>query len=108
MFKQFVEWANANAGICGLILCAIGAGFLVVYVIDRKSRKSAKRKMKQLKMALETKQKRIFELEEEVWALKVDLFAARQDGKIEVKKRDSRIQQLEQDKKQLTKWGTEK
>ena len=37
--------------------------------------------------------------------MKVDLFRAREDGKREIHKRDARIQQLELDKKQLSKWG---
>lgn len=108
MLQKFIDAANANPGVCGLIMCAIGAGFLAVYAFDRKSRQRMKRRIKQLRAALNSKEQRIAELEAEVWRLKVDRFAADQDGKREIKKRDVRIQQLETDKKQMLKWGVEK
>ena len=108
MLQQLIEYLNEHPAIVGIVMCAIGAGFLVVYAIDRRGRKRARRKIKQLRAAVEAKQKRIAELESEVWRLKVDRFAADQDAKREIKKRDGRIHQLETDKKQMMKWGIEK
>ena len=108
MLQRVIDAVNANPGVCGLIMCAIGAGFLAVYALDRKNHKRARRKIKHLHAALNSKEQRIEELEAEVWRLKVDRFAADQDAKREIKKREARIQQLETDKKQMMKWGAEK
>ena len=67
-----------------------------------------KKKIRQLEEAVETKETLIDHKDAEIQRLKVDLFRAREDGKREIHKRDVRIQQLELDKKQLSKWGTEK
>lgn len=108
MLQRVIDAVNANSGIYGIILCAIGVAFTVVYAIDRKSSRRMKRRIKQLLAALNSKAQRIAELESEVWRLKVERFAADQDAKREIKKRDGRIQQLETDKKQMMKWGSGK
>lgn len=115
MFQRFIDAANANPAIIGLILCGIMLVAVLILTLDRRHVKRMKARIRQLNAAVETKEKLIVHKDAEIQRLKVDLFRAREDGKIALKKKqaevdrlNARIAQLEQDKKQLTKWGTEK
>lgn len=107
--NELFAWLNENSCTVAIVfILLMGGAFVVAQIIDNKSRKNMKRQIQQMSAAVASKEKRIAELESEVWRLKVDRFAADQDAKREIKKRESRIQQLETDKKQMMKWGTEK
>lgn len=108
MLKRFIDAANENPAIIGLILCGIMVVAVLILALDNRDRKRMRKKIRQLKEAVETKETLIVHKDAEIQRLKVDLFRAREDGKREIHKRDMRIQQLELDKKQLTKWGSEK
>ena len=108
MLQKFIESANENPAIIGLILCGIMLVAVLILTLDRRHEKRMKARIRQLKEAVETKETLIVHKDAEIQRLKVDLFRAREDGKREIHKRDMRIQQLELDKKQLTKWGSEK
>lgn len=108
MLQKFIEAANENPAIIGLILCGIMLTAVLILTLDRRHEKRMKERIRQLKEAVETKERLIVHKDAEIQRLKVDLFRAREDGKREIHKRDVRIQQLELDKKQLSKWGTEK
>lgn len=108
MLQKFIEAANKNPAIIGLILCGIMMTAVLILTLDRRHEKRMKERIRQLKEAVETKERLIVHKDAEIQRLKVDLFRAREDGKREIHKRDMRIQQLELDKKQLTKWGSEK
>ena len=81
---------------------------VLILTLDRRHEKRMKARIRQLEEAVETKEMLLVHKDAEIQRLKVDLFRAREDGKREIHKRDVRIQQLELDKKQLTKWGSEK
>lgn len=108
MLQRFIDAANANPAIIGLILCGIMLVAVLILTLDRRHEKRMKARIRQLKEAVETKEILIVHKDAEIRRLKVDLFRAREDGKREIHKRDVRIQQLELDKKQLSKWGTDK
>lgn len=115
MFQRFIDTANANPGVLGLVLCGIMAVVVAILVLDGRSDKKRKARIRQLKKAVETKETLIVHKDAEIQRLKVDLFRAREDGKIALRKKQdevdrltARVAQLEQDKKQLTKWGSEK
>ena len=105
MLQKFIEAANENPAIIGLILCGIMLTAVLILTLDRRNEKRMKARIRQLKEAIETKETLIVHKDAEIQRLKVDLFRAREDGKREIHKRDARIQQLELDKKQLSKWG---
>ena len=108
MLQKFIDAANANTAIIGLILCGIMLVAVLILTLDRRHEKRMKARIRQLEGAVETKEMLLVHKDAEIQRLKVDLFRAREDGKREIHKRDVRIQQLELDKKQLTKWGSEK
>lgn len=115
MMQRFIDAANANPAILGLILCGIMLVAVLILTLDRRKEKRMKARIRQLKKAVETKKTLIVHKDEEIERLKVDLFMAKEDGKIALRKKQAevdrltaRVAQLEQDKKQLTKWGTEK
>lgn len=108
MFQRFIDAANANPGVCGLILCGIMVVAVLVLVLDGRSGKKRKARIRQLKEAVETKERLIVHKDAEIKKLKTELFAARCDKKFADEKLNRRIAQLETDKKQLTKWGSEK
>lgn len=108
MLQKFIEAANENPGVFGIVLCVLFLIAVLILVLDNRDRKRMNRKIRQLKEAVGTKEALIVYKDAEIQRLKVALFRAKEDGKREIHKRDARIQQLELDKKQLTKWGTEK
>ncbi len=115
MLQRFIDAANANPAIIGLILCGVMLIAVLILTLDRRTEKKRKARIRQLKGAVETKETLIVRKDAEIKRLKVDLFAAKQDGKIalekaqaEIARLTARVVQLEQDKKQLTKWGSEK
>lgn len=115
MLQKFIEAANENPAIIGLILCGIMLTAVLILTLDRRHEKRMKARIRQLKEAVETKETLIVHKDAEIQRLKVDLFRAREDGKIALRKKQAevdrltaRVAQLEQDKKQLTKWGSEK
>ena len=115
MLKWLVDVSNANPAIPGLILCGITLITALILALDRCTEKKNKARIRQLKKSVETKEILIVHKDKEIWSLKVELFKAREDGKIAVSKKDAEIErltakiaQLELDKKQLSKWGTEK
>lgn len=112
MFQRFIDTANANPGVCGLILCGIILIAVLILTLDRRREKRMKARIRQLKKAVETKEVLIVHKDAEIQQLNVDLFMAKEDGKIALRKKQAevdrltaRVAQLEQDKKQLTKWG---
>ena len=113
--QRFIDAANANPAILGLILCGIMLIAVLILTLDRRAEKKRNARIRQLKEAVETKEILIVHKDAEIHRLKVDLFAAREDGKIALQKKQAevdrltaKIAQLEQDKKQLSKWGAEK
>lgn len=115
MFQRFVDAANANPGVCGLVLCGIMLVAVLILTLDRRHEKRMKERIRQLEEAVETKERLIVhkdaeikKLKAEIKKLKTELFAARCDKKFSDEKLNRRIAQLETDKKQLTKWGAEK
>lgn len=108
MLQRFIDAANQNLWVFGLVLCALFLIAVLILALDNRDRKRMRKKIRQLKKTVETKEILIVHKDAEIKQLKVDLFRAREDGKREIHKRDMRIQQLELDKKQLTKWGSEK
>lgn len=115
MLQRFIDTANANPGVCGLILCGIMLVAVLILTLDRRKEKKLKARIRQLKKTVETKEVLIVHKDAEIKRLKVDLFMAKEDGKIALRKKQeevdrltARVAQLEQDKKQLAKWGTEK
>lgn len=108
MFQRFIDAANSNPGVCGLILCGIMVVAVVILVLDGRADKKRKARIRQLKEAVETKERLIVHKDAEIKKLKTELFAARCDKKFADEKLNRRISQLETDKKQLTKWGSEK
>lgn len=115
MLQRAIDFANQNPAIIGIVMCGIGIAALVILAVGDKRRKVMRKRIWQLKKAIETKEILIVHKDKEIWDLKVELFKAREDRKIaerklqaEIEKRDARIAQLESDKKQLSKWGLEK
>ena len=108
MLQKFIDAANANPAIIGLILCGIMLIAVLILTLDRRHEKRMKERILQLKEAVETKERLIVHKDAEIKKLKTELFAARCDKKFSDEKLNRRIAQLETDKKQLTKWGAEK
>lgn len=108
MLQRFIDAANANPAIIGLILCGIMLIAVLILTLDRRHEKRMKERIRQLKEAVETKERLIVHKDAEIKKLKTELFAARCDKKFSDEKLNRRIAQLETDKKQLTKWGSEK
>lgn len=108
MLKRVIDFANANPAVMVGAMCLIGIVIVVILVCTDKTRKILKRKNQQLKEAVETKERLIVHKDAEIKKLKTELFAARCDKKFADEKLNKRISQLETDKKQLTKWGSEK
>ena len=108
MLQKFIDEANANPAIIGLILCGIMLVAVLILTLDRRHEKRMKARIRQLKEAVETKERLIVHKDAEIKKLKTELFAARCDKKFADEKLNRRIAQLETDKKQLTKWGSEK
>lgn len=115
MLQQIVDSANANSGLIGIVLCLIFAIFVFVYAIDESQRRSMIWIIVVLCTALNRKDREISVKDDLIKSLKSDLFIARFEKKtsdkkysIEIEKLKARIAQLEQDKKQLSKWGMEK
>lgn len=115
MLQRFIDTANANPAACVLILCGIMVVAALILTLDRRHEKRMKARIRQLKKAVETKEVLIVHKDAEIKRLEIDLFMANEDGKIALRKKQAevdrltaRVAQLEQDKKQLAKWGTEK
>lgn len=115
MLQRFIDAANQNLWVFGLVLCALFLIAVLILSLDNRDRKRMRKKIRQLKAAVETKESLIVHKDKEIWDLKVDLFRAKEDGKIalhkaqaEIDRLTARIAQLEHDKKQLSKWGSEK
>ena len=112
MFQRFIDAANANPAIIGLILCGIMLVAVLILTLDRRKEKKLKARIRQLKKAVETKEVLIVHKDAEIKRLEINLFMAKEDGKIALRKKQeevdrltARAAQLEQDKKQLSKWG---
>lgn len=108
MLQRAIDFVNTNPEIMAGAMCLIGAAFVVVYAIEGKNRRKMRARIRQLKKAVETKECLIVHKDSEIKKLKTELFAARCDKKFSDEKLNKRIHQLETDKKQLTKWGSEK
>ncbi len=108
MLKRVIDFANANPAVMVGAMCLIGIVIVVILVCTDKTRKILKMRIRQLKEAVETKERLIVHKDAEIKKLKTELFAARCDKKFANEKLNRRIAQLETDKKQLTKWGSEK
>lgn len=108
MLQRFIDAANANPAIIGLILCWIMLVAVLILMLDRRHENRMKERIRQLKEAVETKERLIVHKDAEIKKLKTELFAARCDKKFSDEKLNRRIARLETDKKQLSKWGSEK
>lgn len=108
MLKRVIDFANANPAVMVGAMCLIGIVIVVILVCTDKTRKILKRKIRQLKKAVETKECLIVQQKKRIKDLKTELFALGMDKKISEEKLEKRIQQLEMDKKQLLKWEGEK
>ena len=108
MLQRAFDYLNANPAVMVGFMGLISIVFVIVYAIDGRSRRKMKRKIRQLKEAVDTKELLIVHKDAELKKLKTELFAARCDKKFSDEKLNRRIAQLETDKKQLTKWGSEK
>lgn len=108
MFQRFIDTANANPGVCGLVLCGIMAVVVAILVLDGRSDKKRKARIRQLKKAVETKEQLIVHQQQRIKDLKTELFALGMDKKISEEKLEKRIEKLETEKKQFLKWGLEK
>lgn len=115
MLQKLIESANANSWVFGIVLCVLFLIAVLILALDDRDRKDMEKTIQKLEESNETKESLIVHKDAEIHRLKVDLFAARQDGKIALKKKQAeidrltaRIAQLETDKNQLTKWGSEK
>lgn len=108
MFQRFIDAANANPGVCGLILCGIMLVAVLILTLDRRHDKRMKARIRQLKEAVETKERLIVHQQKRIRDLKTELFALGMDKKISEEKLTKRIEKLETEKKQFLKWGAEK
>ena len=115
MLQRFIDAANQNLWVFGLVQCGLFLIAVLILALDNRDRKNMRKKIRQLEETVEqleetveTKERLLVHKDAEIKQLKIDLFRAREDGKREIHKRDMRIQQLELDKKQLSKWGAEK
>lgn len=108
MMQSVFNYLNENPAILVGAMCLIGVAFVIVFAIDGKNRRKMRERIRQLKESVETKERLIVHKDAEIKKLKTELFAARCDKKFADEKLNRRIAQLETDKKQLTKWGSEK
>lgn len=108
MLQRAIEYANQNPAIIGIVMCGIGAGLLVILAVSDNRRKKLKRRIRQLKEAVETKERLIVHQQKRIKDLKTELFALGMDKKISEEKLEKRIEKLETEKKQFLKWGSEK
>ena len=108
MLKRAIDFVNANPAILAGVMCLIGALFVIVYAIDGRNRRRLKQKIRNLRAAVEQRDAEIIQMRSEIKRLKSDLFAADMNKKISEEKLSGRIRQLELDKKQMMKWGSEK
>lgn len=108
MLQRAIEYANQNPAIIGIVMCGIGAGLLVILAVSDNRRKKLKRRIRQLKEAVETKERLIVHQQKRIKDLKTELFALGMDKKISEEKLEKRIEKLESEKKQFLKWGSEK
>ena len=112
MFQKFIDAANANPGVCGLVMCGIMMVMVLILALDRRAEKALKARIRKLKVAIEASEKSNVRKDAEIKRLKVELFMEKQDGKIalgkaqaEIDRLTAKVAQLDLDKKQLTKWG---
>lgn len=108
MFQRFIDTANANPAVCGLILCGFMMVAVLILVLDGRADKKRKARIRQLKEAVETKERLIVHQQQRIKDLKTELFALGMDKKISEEKLTKRIEKLETEKKQFLKWGAEK
>lgn len=108
MMQSVFNYLNENPAILVGAMCLIGVAFVIVFAIDGKNRRKMRRKIRQLKEAVETKERVIVHQQKRIKDLKTEIFALGMDKKISEEKLEKRIQQLEMDKKQLLKWEGEK
>lgn len=108
MLQKFIDAANANPAIIGLILCGIMLVAVLILTLDRRTEKKRKARIRQLKEAVETKERLIVHQQQRIKDLKTELFALGMDKKISEEKLTKRIEKLETEKKQFLKWGAEK
>lgn len=108
MLQRMIDFVNANPAIMAGVMCLVGAAFVVVYAIDGKNRRKMRERIRQLKEAVETKERLIVNQQQRIKDLKTELFALRMDKKISEEKLTKRIEKLETEKKQFLKWGSEK
>lgn len=108
MLQRAIDFVNANPAIMAGAMCLVGAAFVVVYAIDGKNRRKMRDRIRQLKEAVETKERLIVHQQQRIKDLKTELFALGMDKKISEEKLTKRIEKLETEKKQFLKWGVEK
>lgn len=108
MLQKFIDAANANPAITVLILCGTMLIAVLILTLDRRREKRMNERIRQLKEAVETKERLIVHQQQRIKDLKTELFAFGMDKKISEEKLTKRIEKLETEKKQFLKWGTEK
>lgn len=112
---NLIETLNNHACILGCVLVALAAVAVILLAVDNRRRKKKRLNDVEMQRLYTETEEDLRRARAEIKHLKADLFAAREDGKIAVAKKDEEIKQLkatirqlETDKKQLSKWGTEK
>ena len=108
MLQRMIDFVNENPAIMAGAMCLIGVAFVIVFAIDGKNRRKMRRKIRQLKEAVETKERVIVHQQKRIKDLKTEIFAIGMDKKISEEKLTKRIEKLETEKKQFLKWGAEK
>lgn len=113
--QQWIEWINAHMYVYGLALLVLAGISVLILAVDAWRRNKKRKNDKQLQRLYFETEGELRKARAEIKHLKADLFAAREDGKIAIEKKDAEINQLkatihqlETDKKQLSKWGSEK
>lgn len=113
--QQMFEWINDHMYVYGLVLLVLAGSAVLILAVDTWRRNKKRKNDKRLQRLYFETEEELRKARAEIKHLKSDLFAAREDGKISVAKKDEEIKQLmatihqlETDKKQLSKWGTEK
>jgi hypothetical protein len=108
MYRTFIEVANENIWIFGIILCVLCGISVILLSIDTHRRKKKIRDDKRMqRLYLETDEE-LRKARAEIKALKTELFAARCDAKFAQEQMTKKIGKLETEKKQILKWGSEK
>lgn len=108
MYWEFIEAANDNIWIFGIILCVLFGISVLILAIDTHRRKKKIRDDKHMqRLYLETEEE-LRKARAEIKALKTELFAARCDAKFAQEQMTKKIGKLETEKKQILKWGSEK